>query len=509
MKKLIFFYFLFSNILTIAQTEWFPVGAKWYYNLQELEQYKADGYRVFTVMKDTIVDSKQSKCISKTSINYKGQILNSEDIIMRVDNKRVYWYNNDSFQLIYDFSLNPGDTLERNVSTIGCDSVSPIIVDSITETSINGVLIKIQHLSYVGYNTHFNGEDFTFRKTIMGKIGIEDNFMYEPFTCSIDDNFAFTGLRCYIDNNLEYHSDWWKNIYNNIACDTLIWGVNAQAFVSTNKLWSTMAGPVYGCPSSFFCSSYFTKFAGDTVLRGIHYSKVLRSEDQQMQNWIIEGFIREDTNKKVYYRDTNSIDECLLYDFGCSVGDTVFLNCTCPQYGFLVDSIKSKILDGTPRRHFYLTYMENETKGVWIEGIGSTLGVLNIGYGHCMTGGGEALLCFFEGGIKKYQDSEFPNYCYLSPEIINGIEIGKAIAQFKVYPNPVSGELFIQPSSNIEEGYTLELYSTKGEKIKSECIEPGSNLYRFDTSSLRNGIYILRLISASGKYSEEEVIVKE
>lgn len=223
MKKLLFLFFLFSSIFTIAQSEWFPVGAKWYYNLQELEQYKADGYRVFTVLKDTIVDSKQSKCISKTSISYKGQILNSEVIIMREENKRVYWYNRDSFQLIYDFSLNPGDTLERSASTIGCDSVSPIIVDSITETSINGFSIKIQHLSYTGYNTQFNGEDYTFSKTIMENIGSKDNFMNEPFTCSIDDNFAFTGLRCYLDNNLEYHSDWWKNIYNNIACDTLIY----------------------------------------------------------------------------------------------------------------------------------------------------------------------------------------------------------------------------------------------------------------------------------------------
>jgi hypothetical protein len=223
MKKLLFLYLLFSSICTIAQSEWFPVGAKWYYNLQELALYQADGYEVFTVLKDTIVDSKQSKCISKTSISSKGQILNTENLILREENKRVYWYSNESFQLIYDFSLSSGDTLDRNVSIIGCDSVSPIIVDSITETSINGVDIKIQHLSYIGYNTYYNGEDYTFSKTIMEKIGSEDNFMNEPFKCSIDDNFAFTGLRCYLDNSLEYHSDWWKKIYNNIACDTLIY----------------------------------------------------------------------------------------------------------------------------------------------------------------------------------------------------------------------------------------------------------------------------------------------
>jgi hypothetical protein len=79
---------------------------------------------------------------------------------------------------------------------------------------------------------------------------------------------------------------------------------------------------------------------------------------------------------------------------------------------------------------------------------------------------------------------------------------------FKVYPNPVSGKLFVQQTSNIDEVFTLEMYSVKGELLKTECLEPGSMLHRIDTSWLRNGIYILRLISDSGKY-DEKVIVKE
>jgi hypothetical protein len=299
-----------------------------------------------------------------------------------------------------------------------------------------------------------------------------------------------------------------KTLYVLLLFTTL--GTNAQTFVTTNKLWSTMKGPVSGC-KSFYCESYFTKFSGDTLIAGIHYSKVLRSEDQQMQKWITEGFIREDSNQKVYYRDTIAKQECLLYNFGCNAGDTLRLNCGCSKTGFLVDSIRTFAVDGIPRKYFYLTYLEMKTQEIWIEGIGSTMGILNGGgWGHCVTGGGmgEALLCFFEGGIKKYQSPEFPNYCYLSPEIINGIKSGKAIAQFKVYPNPVSDELLIQPSSNTEEGYTLEMYSVKGELVKTECMEAGITFHRIDASSLRNGIYILRLISDSGKY-DEKVIIKE
>lgn len=286
--------------------------------------------------------------------------------------------------------------------------------------------------------------------------------------------------------------------------------VNAQPFVTSDKLWSTMKGPVSGC-NSFFCESYFTKFSGDTVVGGIQYMKVLRSEDQQMHNWTIQGFIREENNHKVYYRDTLYKRECLLYDFGCKVGDTLHLDCGCIGKGYHVDSIKPIETEGVIRKYFYLTYLEIKSQEIWIEGIGSTLGILNGGgWGHCLTGGGmgEALLCFFEGGIKEYQSKEFPNYCFLSRDIINGIGPEKNVQHYKVYPNPVSRELFVRFPQINDGDFTLEFYSVKGELVKTECLEDGSSLYRIDVSSLKSGVYVLRLISASGRYTEE-VIIKE
>ena len=285
--------------------------------------------------------------------------------------------------------------------------------------------------------------------------------------------------------------------------------VNAQSFLSADKLWSTMKGPVSGC-SSFFCSSYFIKMAGDTVVEGIHYTKVLSSEDQLMKKWITEGFIREDSNKKVFYRETIAKEECLLYNFGCKVGDTLQLYCACRESGFLVDSISTIAIDGIPCKSFYLTYLGLgiKTPEVWIEGIGSTAGILNGGASHCMIGDSEALLCYYEAGIKKYQSPLISNRCYLSPEIINSIDPEKAVSQFKVYPNPVSGELLIHPTQSVDEGFTLKLYSIKGELVKTECLDVGMNTYRLDIRTLKNGIYILHLISASGRYAEE-VIIKE
>ncbi|HCY42795.1 MAG TPA: hypothetical protein DHV48_15845 [Prolixibacteraceae bacterium] len=295
-----------------------------------------------------------------------------------------------------------------------------------------------------------------------------------------------------------------------IILSLIVWEISAQSFLSTNKLWSTMSGPVSGC-SSYFCSSYYTKFDGDTLVDGIRYMKALRSDDQQMKKWIIEGFIREETNKKVFYRDITAKEECLLYDFGCKAGDTLFLNCVCRESGFLVDSIKTFVNDGVARKYFYLTYLKiKTTKEVWIEGIGSTLGILNGGsFSHCMTGGGEALLCFTEDGIKKYQSPLVSNYCFLNPDIIDGISPEKTISEFKVYPNPVSGKLFVQFPAITAENYTLELYSVKGELVKTECVEAFANLCQIDVSSLRNGTYILRVILDSEKYAEEAIVIKQ
>ena len=90
---------------------------------------------------------------------------------------------------------------------------------------------------------------------------------------------------------------------------------------------------------------------------------------------------------------------------------------------------------------------------------------------------------------------------YTNTNIVNTKDIG-------VFPNPFTHELFIQSNSTNEEAYTLELYSVKGELVKTECLDGGTNLHRIDVSSLKRGIYIVRLISASGRYSEE-VIIKE
>jgi hypothetical protein len=112
-------------------------------------------------------------------------------------------------------------------------------------------------------------------------------------------------------------------------------------------------------------------------------------------------------------------------------------------------------------------------------------------------------MCFTENGQQVYQNQEY-NTCFCT-SVIN---IKNPGSELKVYPNPGSGEWFVQPSKLVDEGFTLEMYSVKGELVRSECVEGGNNPYLLNVSSLKNGIYLLRMISGSGKFANE-VIIKE
>ena len=78
--------------------------------------------------------------------------------------------------------------------------------------------------------------------------------------------------------------------------------------------------------------------------------------------------------------------------------------------------------------------------------------------------------------------------------------------RLNVYPNPVSGELYIQTDPVFNNGYTLELFSANGKLVKTECVDAGVKLHRFDVSAILRGAYVVRLSSASRRYAKKVII---
>lgn len=462
----------------------------------DFDPYKHVTTTWYKFRNDTVINGFGFKTLIQTTHQHR---MWSVAGYLRQEGKQIYYLSGSREILLYDFNLTVGESFK---SAIYPDFSYISRLDSIRDTTVNNSARKIYYL------TEYPESDpaKTQKEVWIEGIGsISDGLLRQTMLGLTTNNWQEYQLMCFHQNEtLVYQS-------KRYVTDSNLHGNNLQTLVSTGKLWSTMMGPVVGC-SSFFCSSYYTKFEGDTLVDGIHYMKALRCEDQQMQKWTTQGFIREDSNKKIFYRDKIANEECLLYDFGCKRGEILHLGCGCIG-DYLIDSIVTKVADGVSRKHFYLHNLNNfyyKSKEEWIEGIGSTRGILDAGgRGHCMIGGGEALLCFSEDRIKKYQSPLVSNYCFLSPEIINGLIPEKTISEFKVYPNPVSGILLVQLTPNTEENYTLELYSLKGELVKTECVEAYTNLCQIDVSSLRDGTYILRVISDSGKYAEDAIVIKQ
>lgn len=84
----------------------------------------------------------------------------------------------------------------------------------------------------------------------------------------------------------------------------------------------------------------------------------------------------------------------------------------------------------------------------------------------------------------------------------------KMMPGLKVYPNPVSGELFIEPGQIADKRYLVRLISAKGEIVKTGYIDAGSKNHRLDLSPFKNGIYVLQLLSDNQIYTKKIIITK-
>lgn len=231
MKNLLFIFLL---IPVIAQSQnWYPIGATWYFNNQEQLTFPASGYTKYTVVKDTVVDAKLSKLVSKLVVRYNGDISSVSSLIIREENSKAYYYFNNAFRLMYDFTLNVGDTLGIDISSSACDSISPLIVDSIKNININGTNLMVQYVKCIYYfAAPWEGLVDSTTFPIVEKVGNElyyysiNNFFFNPVCRIGGDEMVWNGLRCYSDGNISYKGGSYHNpgFGYPYQCDTLING---------------------------------------------------------------------------------------------------------------------------------------------------------------------------------------------------------------------------------------------------------------------------------------------
>ncbi len=93
---------------TQFKTEWASIGAKWHYTKMEGMMPPNEGYVLYEVIKDTVIQNKTVREIQKTYFHANGQDTTYLKSDFKYENGIVYFYGNGSFYQLYNFKAVAG-----------------------------------------------------------------------------------------------------------------------------------------------------------------------------------------------------------------------------------------------------------------------------------------------------------------------------------------------------------------------------------------------------------------
>ncbi len=248
---------------------------------------------------------------------------------------------------------------------------------------------------------------------------------------------------------------------------------------------------------------YSITISEDTLINSISYHKLTTPFIKSFSTGTCEdissgykGAIRQDTAlKKVFYVPPTDITEQLLYDFNMQIGDTIkgFLenNAFSPDTVISIDSV---LVGANYRKRWNI----NNCYGIrFIEGIGSTYGLIQQSPG-CITDQADyTITCFQQNGKVIYPDTT--SNC----DIITNIKIlTESLIQINIFPNPSNSSftIDIDKATNIRETRLTDLL---GNIILQQQTCSQSKII---IDNLQSGTYILTLIDKENRKINRKII---
>lgn len=211
------------------------------------------------------------------------------------------------------------------------------------------------------------------------------------------------------------------------------------------------------------------------------------------------AFRNDHANKKVYIIPESDSVEQLLYDFDMQVGDTLvgYLS-VCSPFSMCdtVISIDSVMVGNTYRKRWHI----NSGYHVYfIEGIGSTYGLLNFVPTNMTDLDDINLDCFQQNGQNLYPDTL--GTCPLLTSITT---LPAAEMIINIHPNPSIGNVQVALSStnNIERWV---LHNLNGQIERADKLQ-GKN--QFEINGIDSGFYLLTLYLYNGRCINRKVIIQ-
>lgn len=190
-----------SSLLALAQDNWAPVGATWYYEDQGIGF--GSGYVKITSIDDSVVLGKSCRVLEIKTIFNSSSGIDTTNVQYRftyASNDSIFVLKDSGFHLLYDFNSAVGDTWSLTsffeVNSC-CDSTGSTIVDSVGMKIINS-----DTLTWI-YTRHlFISHLFFYHHEILERIGSLSLMFpeYDVMSCGISDCFYTRRLRCYSDS---------------------------------------------------------------------------------------------------------------------------------------------------------------------------------------------------------------------------------------------------------------------------------------------------------------------
>ena len=281
--------------------------------------------------------------------------------------------------------------------------------------------------------------------------------------------------------------------------------INAQGYVpfpTGNASWSQIHQQQGSCDIEGYCRFQY-KMSGDTTLNSRQYHKIYLENDSlsTFGNTQYVGAMREDAKKIYYQPEPSYAQEIRLYDFSKNVGDTIeYLDHGIRNQYSTITRIESMVNNGISRKVYY--FDKDLDDHVWIEGIGSTVGLLIPSYHEPTCSCKEELVCF-------HQNNEviLINPTYSCFPVIDGIKNPTACNTLTISPNPVTGLSIIHWEILENNPYsTFVITDILGKNVKILNVS-GKSEVSIDRNDFKEGLYFGRLVDANYKNQSIKIII--
>jgi len=274
-------------------------------------------------------------------------------------------------------------------------------------------------------------------------------------------------------------------------------GQNYQPLVIEGNSWS-----VVNWSWGWAWTDYYF-IQGDTVINDTNYKKLYFTADSTLQN-DVNYFcgLREDTLSAEVYFNHPYLGDCLLYRFGMDIEDiAVVTSLACESINMTVADVDTITdLMGIERRRMRMEGWFDSYVEYWIEGIGSTLGLLTAGNTYCVADFNQDLLCFNKLGQLIYMN---PMYTECHVTMINLRELEAEKNAVKICPNPVttSSKILINEKIRVER---MEIYNSRGLLIS----EHDPAIPKINRGGLEPGLYVLKVITEDSGIINTKFVIK-